>query len=389
MASSGRAQNQEASAAKNVAIIFGVTGLVGREIARKLISTTNPKWKVYGVAREPDRVPLQSPNYHFIPCDLLNPLEARTKLSLIPDPTHLFWVTWAAQHPLDSQQCCDQNRAMMFNALDPLLHCSAGTLKHVSLQTGLKHYVSLREIANSKRIVGQRYDEGCPRVEEGFNFYYALEDLLKERLQGGRVAWSVLRPGLVTGNSSRSMYNLIGSLCVYGTICRRLNLPFVFGGTRDCWEEEYMDGSDAGLVAEHHIWAATEERVRSTDGQALNSVNGPGFAWREIWPVIGEKMGLAVPEEALAAEGFRFAAAMEGMEEIWGGIVAEEGLVETEIGDLANWEFLDVLFRFPIKLLGSREKSDRLGFTARREMAESVSFWIDAMREDMLIPREN
>ncbi|CAI0453644.1 unnamed protein product [Linum tenue] len=337
-------QNQEASASHNVAVIFGVTGMVGREIAKKLIS--NPDWKVYGVARRPDRVPLRfsstaADDYQFIPCDLLNPVETRAKLSAIPNATHLFWVTWASQHPQRTKQCCDQNRAMLSNALEPIL-LRSNSLKHVSLQTGLKHY----------------------RTAKG-------GDLRR----------------LVVGNSSKSIYNVIGGLAVYGTICRRLDLPFVFGGTRECWEEEYIDGSDARLAADQHIWAATDERVRSTTGgQALNSVNGSGFAWREVWLVIGEKMGVAVPEEALAPEEFRYAAAMGGMEGVWDGIVAEEGLVATEIGELASWEFLDHLFRMPVKLLGSREKSDRLGFTARREMAESVSFWIDTMREDKLIP---
>ncbi|CAL1392052.1 unnamed protein product [Linum trigynum] len=380
-------QNQEASASHNVAVIFGVTGMVGREIAKKLIS--NPDWKVYGVARRPDRVPLRSSStadddYHFIPCDLLNPVETRAKLSAIPNATHLFWVTWASQHPHRTKQCCDQNRAMLSNALEPIL-LRSNSLKHVSLQTGLDHYRTAKGI-----LRGRPYDEDSPRDTEGFLFYYSLEDLLKEKLMslGGRsVAWSVLRPGLVVGNSSKSIYNVIGGLAVYGTICRRLDLPFVFGGTRECWEEECIDGSDARLVADQHIWAATDERVRSTTGgQALNSVNGSGFAWREVWPVIGEKMGVAVPEEALAPEEFRYAAAMGGMEGVWDGIVAEEGLVATEIGELASWEFLDQLFRMPIKLLGSREKSDRLGFTTRREMAESVSFWIDSMREDKLIP---
>ncbi|CAN1174365.1 3-oxo-Delta(4,5)-steroid 5-beta-reductase [Linum perenne] len=120
------------------------------------------------------------------------------------------------------------------------------------------------------------------------------------------------------------------------------------------------------MVAEHHIWAATEERVQSTGGRA----------WREIWSVIVEKIGVAVPVEGLN-EGFRFAATMRGLGGVWDEIVAEEGLVETEMRELAIWEFLDVLFRFPIKLIGSREKSDRLGFTARRETAELASYWID------------
>nr|AFN53668.1 hypothetical protein [Linum usitatissimum] len=373
------------SPSKNVAIIFGVTGLVGREIAKKLISITE-SWTVYGVSRRPDKLPISSPNYHFIPCDLLNPLDTQTKLSPISNLiTHLFWVTWAANFPLDSKQCCDENRSMMSNALQPILSSNSQSLKHVSLQTGLKHYISLRDFVNGGGI-RRFYDEDCPRAEDGFNFYYSLEDLLKEKLlEGSGAGWSVIRPGLVMGSSTTSIYNVIGSLCVYGVICRRMDLPFVFGGTKECWEEAYIDGSDSGLVAEHHIWAATDERVRSTAERALNSVNGSSFSWKGIWAVIAEKIGVEASEEGLD-EGFRFAAAMGGLGGVWAEIVKEEGLVETEMEELANWEFLDVLFRFPIKLLGSREKSDRLGFTARRETAESAAYWIDSMRREKLIP---
>ncbi|CAN0854780.1 (S)-8-oxocitronellyl enol synthase CYC2 [Linum grandiflorum] len=383
MASTGRTEPTHKSPSENVAVIFGVTGLVGREIAKKLISTA--EWTVYGVSRRPDKLPIRSPDYHFIPCDLLNPLDTQTKLSPISNlVTHLFWVTWASNFALDSKQCCDENRSMMSNALRPILSSNSQSLKHVSLQTGLKHYISLRDFVNGGGI-RHFYDEDCPRAEDGFNFYYSLEDLLEEKIQGNGVGWSVIRPGLVMGSSTTSMYNVIGSLCVYGAVCRRLGLPFVFGGTKECWEEVYIDGSDSSLVAEHHIWAATDERVQSTGGRALNSVNGSSFSWREIWAVVAEKIGVAVPEEGLD-EGFRFAAAMGGLGGVWDEIVAEEGLVETEMKELANWEFLDVLFRFPIKLLGSREKSDRLGFTARRETAESASYWIDSMRQDKLIP---
>jgi len=53
---------------------------------------------------------------------------------------------------------------------------------------------------------------------------------------------------------------------------------------------------------------------------------------------------------------------------------------------LANWEFLDILFRFPMKMLGTRGKADRLGFTMRCETLESILYWVDFMREEKMIP---
>ncbi|XP_059664440.1 (S)-8-oxocitronellyl enol synthase CYC2 [Cornus florida] len=369
----------------NVAVIFGVTGLVGKELLRKLLSKS--KWKVYGIARNPDQInPIQNPNYHFISCDLLNHLETLKNLSLLQDVTHIFWVTWATQFPLDTRECCEQNKAMMSNALNAILPI-ANSLRHVSLQTGTKHYVSLQPPFNQKQVC--YHDEDCPRVStSGCNFYYVLEDLLRERLAvavAGNVAWSVHRPGLIMGSSQRTLYNFMGSLCVYGTICKHLNLPFVFGGTRECWEELCIDGSDARLVAEQHIWAATNDQVHSTDGQAFNAINGPRFTWKQIWPQIGLKFGLEVPDNMFSPD-FMFSTAMSDKGGIWKEIVEEEGLFQTEMEDLANWGFLDVLFRCPVKMLGTRDKADRLGFTARFSTLDSILYWIDEMREEKIIP---
>lgn len=373
----------EAAEGDHVAIIFGVTGLVGKELARNLAS--RKRWKIYGVARRPGTISfrlVQYPNYHFISCDLLNPLEAQEKLSSLRDVTHVFWVTWASQFPLDSEECCEQNKAMMGNALNALLPV-VRNLRHVSLQTGTKHYVSLQGPFDRGEVI--KYDEESPRVGGSNNFYYALEDLLKERL-GGRVAWSVHRPGLIMGSSQRAVFNFMGGLCVYGAICKHLNLPFVFGGTKESWEEGCVDGSDARLAAEQHVWAATSEETYSGDGQAFNAINGTGFIWRRIWPAVGLKLGVEVKPQDMFSEEFSLTAAMGDKEGVWKEIVEKEGLVQTEMRELANWAFMDMLFRCPVKMLATRDKADGLGFTLRYETLDSILYWIDFMRTEKLIP---
>ncbi|KAK3035444.1 hypothetical protein RJ639_032869 [Escallonia herrerae] len=366
---------------KKVAVVFGVTGLVGKELVNKLLSES--KWKVYGISRKPDIKPIRTSNYHCISCDLLNPSETERKLSFLHDVTHVFWVTWATQFPLDTYECSEQNKAMLSNALNSMLP-KAKALKHVSLQTGMKHYVSIK--GPSKVKEDRLYDENAPRATSGHNFYYVLEDLLKERLTG-KAAWSVHRPGLITGCSQRTTLNFIGTLCVYGTICKHLNLPFVFGGTKDCWEEMYLDASDARLVAEQHIWAATNDAIhKNSDGQAFNAINGPSFTWKEIWPAIGSKLGAVVTANGMFSSDFMVSKAMADKGGVWKEIVMKEGLVVTEMEDLANWSFLDVLFRCPVKMLGTRYKADQLGFSTTYETLDSILYWIDAMRNEKLIP---
>ncbi|KAL8115176.1 hypothetical protein AgCh_021852 [Apium graveolens] len=364
---------------KNVAVILGSTGLVGKELARRLLSRGG--WKVYGVARKANVTNLKDSNYHFISCDLLQPAETRKKLSFLYDVTHIFWITWASEFPLDSRECCEQNKAMMCNALNALLPTAKG-LRHFSLQTGVKHYISLQRPSDVNEV--RYYHEECPRLTTENNFYYTLEDLLKERLEG-KVAWSVHRPGLILGNSQRALYNFMGSLCVYGTICKHLNLPFMFGGSRECWEEMCIDGSDVRLVAEQQIWSATNDALLSTDGHAFNAINGPRFTWKQIWRKIGLKFGAVVAED-MYSEDFRFSEFMGDKGSVWKEIVAKEGLVGTEMEELANFQFLDHLFRCPTKMLATRDKADRLGLTAMYETLDSILYWVDDMRRDKLIP---
>lgn len=378
---------------KNVAIVFGVTGLVGREVVRKLLALKSTSWEVYGVARNFDdsllrgvMVPSRS-NFHFIACDLLNPLQVHKKLSALKNVvTHMFWITWASEFPLDGEECCICNKAMMSNVLDALVS-NTTPLKHVSVQTGMKHYISLRGPFDGRNDASY-YEEKSPRVEGSPNFYYVLEDLVKERLNG-KVAWSVHRPGLIMGCSNRSWFNFMGSICVYGTICKHLNLPFVFGGTRECWEEVCIDGADARLVAEQHIWAATNDDIKpSADGQAFNSINGTSFTWKQIWPALAEKLGVRVPQSAedMFSEEFYFSEEMAEMSKVWTEISSRDGLAETELCNLANWGFLDMLFRCPFKLLGTRKKANRMGFKLQYEALDSIHYWVDMMRSDKLIP---
>ncbi|GAB2262236.1 hypothetical protein Droror1_Dr00003233 [Drosera rotundifolia] len=372
---------------KHVAIIFGSTGLAGRELITRLIMRS---WKVYGVARKPNRfAPREdSVDFQFISCDLLDPMDTEAKLSPLEDVTHMYWITWANQYPLNTRECCDQNKAMLSNALNAILP-RAKALEHVSLQTGTKHYVSISAylLTSIRRLlmmsdVKRVYTEESPRAFGTNNFYYALEDLLKERLDR-RVGWSVQRPGLIVGVSERSWFNFIGGLSVYGTICKRLNLPFVFGGTKSCWNEPYViDISDARLVAEQHIWASTDSEISSRYGEAFNCINGPEFKWSEIWSDIARKFDI---EESMFSEEFKYKNEMADHGQLWQEIIKENGLKLTKLDDLASWDFLDMLFRCPLSLQVTREKADRFGFTMRYTVLESILYWIDQMREQKLI----
>lgn len=382
---------------KRVALVAGVTGLVGRELAKSLLSLKSQWGIIYGAARQWKTETLDhfsDPAYYFVDCDFLDEEYTLRKLSPLADQiTHLFWVTWASQCTLETVDCCNLNRSMLSNVLDALLlSTNNSSLSHVSLQTGTAHYVSL-QVPKFGSERDQYYDENSPRVVvdgggEALNFYYTLEDLLRERLARRRIGWSVHRPGLLLGVSTRSHFNFIGTLCVYGSICRHLGLPFTFYGDRKCWEQPFMDVSDSRLVADQLIWWACLTHCGHSDnqGQAFNAVNGATYTWSQIWPALSYTF--CGGDDGGFSEEKTYMELMGDKGDVWGEMVHKYQLCPTSMEEMANWMLLDSAFRFPVNLLVTREKAYSLGFTTVHDVdtAASILYWVDRMREERLIP---
>ncbi|KAL2553797.1 NAD(P)-binding Rossmann-fold superfamily protein [Forsythia ovata] len=128
----------------------------------------------------------------------------------------------------------------------------------------------------------------------------------------------------------------------------------------------YVGASDARLVVEQHIWATTQNI-----GEVFNAVNGGSYKWKEIWGDIGIKLGV---NSTLFNLDLRYSLAMSDMGGLWKNIVMKEGLVETEMDDLANREFLENLFKCLVKMLESREKANCLDFTTKYQTLESIGY---------------
>ncbi|GAV89909.1 hypothetical protein CFOL_v3_33321 [Cephalotus follicularis] len=134
-----------------------------------------------------------------------------------------------------------------------------------------------------------------------------------------------------------------------------------------------------------HIWAATNDCTSSIGGQAFNAINRPSFTWKDIWPTLANKFEVEVPQE-MSLEDFWFETAMSDKKKVWQEIVSKQGLIQTEMEDLANWVFFDMLFRCQVKMLGTRDKADHLRFKMRCKTLDSILYWIDFMRNEKFIP---
>lgn len=369
---------------ESVALIIGVTGIVGNSLAEILPLSDTPggPWKVYGVARRPQPAWNSDHPIEYIQCDVSDETETLSKLSPLTDITHIFWVTWA-NRPTESE-CCAVNGAMLRHVISAVVP-NAPNLRHICLQTGHKHYMGPFETFGKVKPHEPPFTEDMPRLDAP-NFYHTLEDILIDTAAAGLVTWSVHRPAVVFGFSPHSMMNLIGSLCVYAAICKYENTPLEFPGTKAAWNC-YSVASDADLIAEQQIWAAVDPNAKN---EAFNCSNGDVFKWKQLWGVLAEQFGVEYvefDEREEEEEGRRrsMVERMKGKEKVWEEIVRAEGLLPTKLEEVAVWWFVDVILGGEC-MLDSMNKRKEHGFLGFRNTGNSLVSWIDKMKGYKIIP---
>ncbi|GAU27318.1 hypothetical protein TSUD_05440 [Trifolium subterraneum] len=165
---------------QNIALIIGVTGIVGNSLAEilPLKDTPGGPWKVYGVARRPRPMWNADNPIHYIQCDVSDQNDVELKLTTLTDVTHIFYVSWTSR-PTEAQNC-EVNGSMLRNVLRSLIP-NAPNLCHVSLQTGAKHYVGPFETIGKIKPHESPFMEDVPRLDT-LNFYHTLEDILFEEV---------------------------------------------------------------------------------------------------------------------------------------------------------------------------------------------------------------
>nr|UES73128.1 progesterone 5-beta-reductase [Gymnema sylvestre] len=363
---------------QSVALILGITGIVGNSLGEILPLSDTPggPWKVYGVARRPR--PSWNANHpiEYIQCDVSDVEETESKLSKLTDVTHIFYVTWANRST--EVENCEVNGRMLRNVLNATIP-NCPNLQHICLQTGLKHYMGPFELLGK---VGHEppLHEDLPRLDVP-NFHYTQEDILfQEVAKKEGLTWSVHRPGIIFGFSPHSLMNLVGTLCVYAAICKHEGVPLKFPGAKGAWQG-YSMCSDADLIAEHHIWAAVDPYGKN---EAFNVSNGDVFKWKHFWKVLAEQLGVEFAEyegERLSLEEM-----MKDKGPVWEDIVRENGLVPTKLSEVGNWWFVDFMFDFDESQLDSMNKSKEHGFLGFRNSKNAFISWIDKMRAHKIIP---
>ncbi|KAL8097248.1 (S)-8-oxocitronellyl enol synthase ISY1-like [Apium graveolens] len=363
---------------ESVALVVGITGIVGNSLAEilPLPDTPGGPWKVYGVARRPR--PQWDANHpvEYIQCDISNPEETQSRLSGLKDVTHLFYVTWASRST--EVENCEINSRMFGNLLNCIIP-NAPKLQHICLQTGKKHYFgsfdSFGMVAHDPP-----FSEDLPRLNAP-NFYYNLEDILFEQVAKKEgLTWSVHRPGTIFGFSPYSMMNMICTLCVYAAICKQEGVVMRFPGTKEAWSS-YSEASDADLIAEQEIWAAVDPNAKN---EAFNCSNGDVFKWKHFWKVLAELFEVECGEFE-GGERLTLVELMKDKESVWDEIVKQNNLVPTKLEDIGLWWFVDYILgvEYP---LDTMNKSKEHGFSGFRNSKSSFIHWINKLKDSKIVP---
>jgi nucleoside-diphosphate-sugar epimerase len=357
--------------AGKTAIIFGISGLVGRNLAEHLWAAGG--WNVIGVSRRPHR-DINLAGVDFVVCDLGDAAATRKALASAKHATHVFFSTWSRQ--ATEAENCRVNGALIRSAIEGAV--ANASIRHVALVTGLKHYLGSFE-NYGKGEIDTPFVETQARLP-GDNFYYTQEDVLFELAGAHGFTWSVARPHTIIGFSPDAAMNLGTSLAVYASLCRETGRPFVFPGSALSYNG-LVDVTDAKILARHLEWEATNPGAAN---KAFNVVNGDYFRWRKMWKSIADYFGI----DAAPYPGHEtpLATMLADSGPQWNQIVQKYRLRDMAMEQVAPWWHVDADLGRTLECVTDMSRSRELGFLEYRRTWTSFESLFDRLRNERIIP---
>ena len=350
------------------ALVVGATGITGSALIQQLLQDG---WEVHGLARNPAALPA---GVHGVSADLRDAQATRAALAGL-HPTHVFITTWSRQ--ANEAENIRVNAAMVRHLLDALQ--PAGSVQHVALVTGLKHYLGPFEAYAQGALPQTPFREEQPRLPIE-NFYYAQEDEVFAAAARDGFSWSVHRPHTVIGAAVGNAMNMGTTLAVYASLCKRSGRPFYFPGSLAQWNG-LTDMTDARQLARQLVWAT---QTPAAANQAFNIVNGDVFRWSWMWGRIADWFGI---------EAAPFTGDLRPLERqmaddaaLWVQLAIEQGLVEPDIHRLVSPWHTDADLGRPVEVMTDMSKSRRLGFLDYQPSDDAFFDLFATLRAQRLIP---
>lgn len=327
------------------ALVVGASGIAGSAVANRLqrdgVRVLGlSRGLVYGLtAVDQRRANLEDPS------SIEAALEDRT-------PSHIFITVWK-RHDTEAENI-RVNGLMLRNLMDILGR--RGEVEHVSLLTGLKHYIGAPDQQGRVPAPDTPFDERAGRLPVE-NFYYAQEDAVFDAAERQGFSWSVHRAHTIVGASIGNAMNMGLTLSVYAAVCRELDRPFVFPGSEVRWNS-LGDITDSRILAAQMIWAATAPSARN---EAFNTVNGDFFRWRSMWPRIAKMLG--VQPEGFEGEQRPLRALLADAAPTWKMIANRHGLIEDDLDRVASPWHTDGDLGRRMEMHADSGKAREAGFT--------------------------
>lgn len=350
-------------------LIAGGSGTVGRATAR--LMSKSGEWEVIALSR---RAPPEPTGARFVAADLTDARAAAECIRALGPVTHVVYTAlyekpsivkgWAEDDQIRT------NLAMLANLVEA---AESPALEHVTLMQGAKAYGV--HLGNSRLMPAK---ESHPRFMPP-NFYYNQEDWLRERQQGARWSWTVIRPPAVCTDAVGTPLNLTMTIGVFCAVSRELGIPLRFPGG----EPAIYEVCDAQIVARAIEWAATSPNARN---EIFNVANGDHFQWPYIWPLFADhfKMPHALPHTIALGQ------VMPGKADVWARIVSKHGLAPHRYEELVpSWDFADFAFRLgrpSNPTLMSTVKIRRAGFHDCIDTEEMFVSQFRALQERRVLP---
>jgi nucleoside-diphosphate-sugar epimerase len=353
---------------RRTALVIGVTGIAGYNIAQAL---TAEGWNVVGLSRTPR---YDVPGVHHVYADVSDPVALEAALDG-HDLSHVFFATWSRQ--ATEADNCLVNSQMLRSALTAA--GAVSDIEHVTLITGLKHYLGPFE-AYASAPAETPFRESQPRLAFQ-NFYYEQEDVLFAESERQGFGWSVLRPHTMIGFALGNVMNMGVTLAVYANLCQETGEPFVFPGS----PEQYngvTDITDARLLGRHALWSATEPAARN---EAFNTVNGEVFRWRQMWQQVAAALGVEAAD--YPGHPTPLADRMGHADGVWEQLVKRHDLVPYRASELASWWHTDADLGRTVETFASMSKSRERGFLDYQDTSASFADLFEDLRTHRIIPR--
>lgn len=348
---------------KNIALIAGATGQIGRSIANCLLSQDD--WQVIGLAR---RIPTDI-HFPMVPIDLTSREDCYSKLSELPNISHLIYSA-RYDHFGGAQESVDTNIIMLENLVDAAFS-QVKEIKHIHLVHGTKYYGHTK----IQRPTPYKEDDECGNFD---SFYYNQQIFINNLQKGNKWTWSISRPHAFCDHNTTESRNLLLLIGIYASIMKAAGQALIFPGTEQSFHSR-TQFSWLPTLARSIAWMISDPVCAN---QAYNVVNGDSPTWEELWSKLSAYFEMPVGPPAASS----FWKLVEDKQYIWSKLIQQYELIPSNLQTIVQWPYGDYAISVEWDVVSDMSKATSHGFT---EKIDSYKMWHDGFefyREQKLIP---